>query len=410
MPDPLTESRMPPLAVRPLEYSTPMAGRPGIITAIGVISIVVASLSLMNSLGCGAQMFVLTMMSRMTGGGPAPVATVAPLPRPFGMAEESRNLVVDTLAEIEPLAEMQRLHLDALLEEGGARMFAVPAEALTADLVRNNVSRSGERPGGADGPVKFFVIGQGRMDISMSEATFVPTGSGMPVTASWTEAGGGSLDEAAIGAVIMRIEQLAGQQLNEQQIEAMKELLAGSDQELIDVGWPGQVEDQVSSAMLGGAGDIIVYTMEGWAWIQSDGQVQVTSYTFAGFGPGFQVSSLAIATMTVALLANLGLAVYLLVIGIMTLRQHPLGGRLHAIYAWMKIPAAVVGGLAVGWMVHGVFSGMASTMPPAAGGPPAEMIAAGYAVTLAGLGLIYPIALLIALRTRTIREYYASVR
>jgi hypothetical protein len=268
MSNPLTDRTMPPLVVQPLEYSTPMAGRPGIITAIGVISIVVGSLSLVNSLGCGAQMFFLTMMSRMTGGGAAPAATVAvaSIPRPFGMAEESRILVVDALGEIELLTEVQRLHLHSLLEESGARIFAVPSEALTADFVRNNVSSSGERPGRPDGPATFFVVGQGRVDISPSEATFVPTGGGMPVTASWTEAGSEGLSEAAIGAVIARIEQLAGQQLNEQQNEAMRELLEGSDQELIDVGWPGQVEDQVNSAMMGGTGDFIIYTMEGWAW------------------------------------------------------------------------------------------------------------------------------------------------
>ena len=55
-----------PLPVQPIAYSTPVSYRPGLITAIGVISIVVGSLGLLFNGIAGLQALGMVMISRVT--------------------------------------------------------------------------------------------------------------------------------------------------------------------------------------------------------------------------------------------------------------------------------------------------------------------------------------------------------
>src|SRR5689334_9407079 len=57
---------LPPVPVQPIAYSTPVSNRPGIITTIGVISIVVGSLGLLFNGIAGLQAFGMVMISSMT--------------------------------------------------------------------------------------------------------------------------------------------------------------------------------------------------------------------------------------------------------------------------------------------------------------------------------------------------------
>src|SRR5690349_17281841 len=52
-----------PLAVQPLLYSTPIrTGRPGVLTAVGVISIVVAGISMLASFSTGMQALAFAVL------------------------------------------------------------------------------------------------------------------------------------------------------------------------------------------------------------------------------------------------------------------------------------------------------------------------------------------------------------
>jgi hypothetical protein len=107
-------------------------------------------------------------------------------------------------------------------------------------------------------------------------------------------------------------------------------------------------------------------------------------------------------------LLSVGLAVLLMVAGILTMRQSPKARRLHYYFAWAKIPLSLLGGAAYGWMMMQFMTPLMS-----ASGTPAPLnpwlffwIYAAFPVVL---GCAYPIGLLIALRSRSVRAYYNSI-
>lgn len=111
------------------------------------------------------------------------------------------------------------------------------------------------------------------------------------------------------------------------------------------------------------------------------------------------------AVMTfVAAVVGFALAIYLLVIGILVFRGSPNGARQHGIYAWIKIAQCLLGGAAALWLWAGF-------MGSAGGGAGALSAVLGIFVVLPVLiGLAYPIGLLIALRSASVRAYYQGGR
>ena len=93
----------------------------------------------------------------------------------------------------------------------------------------------------------------------------------------------------------------------------------------------------------------------GWATIGPQGQV-VSS--LAGGRRGGPAPAAARSARTARpwrcrcsrRVVGMGLALYLLVCGILVLRESPRGRRLHLIYAVLKIPVAIAGALAVWWL------------------------------------------------------------
>jgi len=123
-----------------------------------------------------------------------------------------------------------------------------------------------------------------------------------------------------------------------------------------------------------------------------------------------KLNGAALALSGFATLAGLGLAIYLLVIGILVLRQSPRGRRLHLFYAVLKIPVTILGAAATWWLTTQFMEAMMANMGPAA--PPAGMMSTGIGIQqvfLGVIGLIYPIALPIALQSRAVKDYYNSV-
>ena len=92
-------------ANQPLEYAPPRRGRPGILTAVGIISIIVGLLSALMNLGSVLSGFGLLMMLRASTIAVQPRPRVAPLAVPsattcnqvlnFVMPSLSRHLLRD---------------------------------------------------------------------------------------------------------------------------------------------------------------------------------------------------------------------------------------------------------------------------------------------------------------------------
>jgi hypothetical protein len=103
---------------------------------------------------------------------------------------------------------------------------------------------------------------------------------------------------------------------------------------------------------------------------------------------------------------RLVLALLLIAAGILVLREHPLGRKLHLIWAWVKIPAALLS-TAASWHMT---SRMFAAMPATPGVPPGSIMVGmliGTAFYLV-FACAYPIAVLIVMRTRTVRNYYSA--
>ena len=357
-----------PLRALPLEYvHVQSARRPGLVTAIGVMSIIVASLSLIMNLSTSLQSVGMMFVSRIPSTGPGTVTTtagpggvfvatgtvtVAPATGSGGAPAHSgdgtnpirgwppapRAAAVQALREIRPLNEAQRARLDALLAECGGDVFPFDASAATPAQVKANVSEHGvRRSGTTNAGADYFVTGAGRIEVSSELAAFVPADR--------------SRDEVRV----------------------------------------------TSQGVVLASGNTTV----------------ATTTTMPVFGNPLAGMSIApFVLMMIASLANLGLAIYLLVIGIMVLRHSPRGARLHWAYVWIKLPLAVVGAVAYGWMMAEMMRGMSRNFAAAGAGPvfPTQtLFFIFYGVFMLLISWAYPIGLIFTLRSRGVRAYYGSI-
>jgi hypothetical protein len=262
---------------------------------------------------------------------------------------------VDALSQLRPLSAQRRQRLDELLANGGKDVFIFDPQLVTGELIRSNVSDHGvlrSRP--SLGEREYFVVGNGRIEVGDTSAVFIPA--------------------------------------------------AGSDAELVEVHVPAQDEPVQESADGPPAG-----AQSGAGGVTTPATMPVR----AAGNPFFGISTVAATLAVLDALLGAGLAAFLLIAGLMVLRDSLRGATLHRIYAWLKIPLAILGAVVWVWLWESLFSGVTASVPPqAAGGPQgAAAVRTGaiiHAIVFTALGCAYPIALLIALRTRSVRAYYQS--
>ena len=414
---------------QPLQYVAPQYGRPGLITAIGVISIVIGSLGLLFNGIAGLQTFGMIMISNITRTAAtaqqakqAAVTAKANRPvDPLSMPAEDRQTVVRGLAMHRAISKPRREQLDALLTKCGRQIFRLRGSDLTVEVVRQNVTESGQLPDARGGEGHdFFIVGEGRIELADDHAKFVPGDGAETVRISATDAGEqpnweAGLTAAQVKAIIDKVETQAGQALPTTMKSKLEAAISAPGQGYFETvptipEAPAQITN-VSYMVNNGVGQLTLQTNQGMLVLDQAGNT-VSSMTWGaggmggfGGGPTINVNMAAATTAIICAAVGLALAIYLLVIGILMLRQHPRAGRLHKIYAAIKIPLAIVAGIA--WPVFWAsFSTMGAGTTTAPTFTPALITACVIAVLV---GCAYPIALLIAFRTRTAREYYAAV-
>lgn len=420
---------LPPVPVQPIMYSTPVANRPGIITAIGVISIVVGSLGLMFNGMAGLQAFVMVMVSQV---GKAAVTmqqaktvaateTPAKPADPLSMPTEDRQTVVRGLAMHRAISKPRREQLDALLLKSGRQIFRLRGSDLTVEVVKQNVTESGTLPDAKGGEGSdFFIVGEGRIELADDHAKFAP-GNGAEIVrvnasettdqANW-QAG---LTGAQVKAVVDHVSTQANQTMNAAQKAQLAAVLGTPGQAyLAPAATIPEVTSQVQTVSVHGVGNdlqVTIHMQQGVLALDAAGNT-VSSSTWSNTAlagttaPMLNVHTTAAIAALICAVLSLALAIYLLVIGILMLRQHPRGARLHKIYAWLKIPTAIVGGIA--WVMLWT-SIIASTAPAGSAGAVTPTIITGSVIAIV-VGCLYPVALLIALQVKSVREYFAAVQ
>lgn len=125
----------------------------------------------------------------------------------------------------------------------------------------------------------------------------------------------------------------------------------------------------------------------------------------------FNVPRKAAILSIVASSLSLGVAVLLLVAGILMLRDSVRAFRLHWTYVTLKIPLVIVSAVAT-WltysaMMQSMYSSMGSSAPSLA---LRNWMVAVQVIVAAGISLAYPAALTIALSLSSTRSYYARLR
>ena len=419
---------LPPVPVQSIVYSSPVPQRPTLITTIGVVSIIVGSLGLLFNGIAGLQSFGMMMISNITQAAAtaqqAKQAAVAAKPSspadPLSMPAEDRQTVVRGLAMHRAINKGRREQLDALLTKTGRQIFRLRGSDLTIEVVRQNVTDSGQLPDakGGEGP-DFFIVGEGRIELADDHAKFVPGNGAETVRVSASDTGEqpnweAGLTPAQVKAIVDKVEAQAGQSLPTTMKSKLEAAISAPGQGYFETvptlpEAAGQLTN-VSYMVNNGVGQLTLQTNQGMLVLDQSGNT-VSSATWGGGaaggfgGPTINLNMNAAVASIVCAVLGLALAIYLLIIGILMLRQHPRAGRLHQIYAGIKIPLAIAAGIA--WPMFWMSIGRAGTgMGPTTTFTPALITAC---VVTALVGCAYPIALLIAFRTRTAREYYSTV-
>ncbi len=372
----------------------------------------------------------ITTYNYSVGGGSGGITTGSPAPitemlGDKGVVAADRRIIIDGLTEVRPLTEARQRQFDELLAENGKDITPFTGSSLTSSRVAANVSDSGRFPtaaGGSDGP-DYFVLGQGRVEVTDDHAVFFPADGGAAIrtvaeavpegndsaTAAST-AKSNALPPAQIRSALRRVKQLGGR-LNKSQTQALTQTLQNPGEQFIIATTDGSdPATEISAASTFADGSVFIQTLHNGmtSTITFDPTGSVTSSmsnTYSSATSGMPQFSLLTALLAmIGSILNLVLGVYLLICGILILRQSGKGALLHWIYVAIKLPL----GIATAFAMASLWSQLFKSIPSGAGPRTTWMSVA--AATPSVLGLIYPAALFFVLRSVTVRSYYNAAR
>jgi len=444
--------------------------RPGIITAIAIISITVGSLGLigggLSALYGAIFYFLARQTASMNLAANSAAAAAAAQPPPLvaddapvdqngnpvvgerGMGVDTRQTVIGVLASQRPLNDARKHQLHALLAKAGLDIFQSSGGGdVSSDDIRRAITQSGQLPRASEsdpnkGP-DFFVLATGRIEVSDDRALFEPSDHSQETIRVAVPLPSSNADESAaiapasgiskqdVQVAVRFVNQQVGHRLTPRQRSTLSTEFSANGGLLIPPSAGMPIASQLLSSNIQPGNSVLVLTSQGQIQVSPSGIVQsrlIYSTTTTSTGAGGNVTTFnyhssatavnpfvgsngkptisgAAATLVIseAILSVL-LSVYLLVIGILTLRQTPRGRQLHIIYALLKIPLAIVCGIGWCWIVGDFFK----SIPNAGGGAPIQPIRAFLLVWVTGVAIIYPIGLLIAFSTPSVKRYYDS--
>jgi hypothetical protein len=172
---------------------------------------------------------------------------------------------------------------------------------------------------------------------------------------------------------------------------------------------------QIDSVRTGADGSLSVSCHHGSTFssvnCQPNGTIGQSSISTSGMGPGAmpRIDPLAGKTALALTGAQFLLAIFLLIAGILTLKNSPGGGKLHWIYLGLKIPIAIGSAAATVWMWSTLMRSITVTTGTAAAG---RMMSSAMSMGIipVAIGCLYPVALIFLLMSGSARRYYASRR
>jgi hypothetical protein len=305
-----------------------------------------------------------------------------------GLGDPQKMIVLNAMYAGRSLEPERQRQADLLLQAAGQTMFPFMQQpGVTPKQIRDNITERGRLPSAsnANGP-DYFVIGTGRVEIYDDHATFRPDGSTDVVSVTATIP-----DETASpppGAPAPRT--------------ASPPSLAPSPSPA-----PAPAQPSGTGTVSGTGG----FTSSSTVTVTGPGGTSTTTTNTTG-GPVFAARTIRIsktaAGMSIVLsILSLLLAIFLLICGIMVLRDSPHAPRLHWVYVLIKIPLVIITLAATSTMINQVMASMASISPVPTQTPLfARNMFTFVAIIGGALALAYPVALIFVLRSRTVRAYY----
>jgi hypothetical protein len=435
-----------PIPVQALPYSTGATqGRPGMVIAIAVLSIVIASLSgIVSFLVCVYGLIFYTMISTWAsspaftpgmGGGVMATTPAAPaLPSKLSMGDSTvavnslRSMLDLDGARIRELDKLMRAHGREILGNGSGEDDDPIPSPLTEPGIRESVGEH-HTASNADSPA-VFVTALGRVEVYHNRAQFVSTdgthtisssaannsesettadapagnqsttmqvNSSFHVVSATTQSQGTTLSPAEVRGIMKKIRQFPARPLTAAQVAAVQSQLSAPNQLWVTPGSTSPVQSIIPAP----DGVIIQFEL-GQLKVGPQGQIlmAVTSNPFTGFA-NLKGLRGPVAMLIAEAAASLGLAIYLLVVGILACRASFGSPGLLRIFAWIKIVLVLLGVNAVMWLLHNSYS--------VAGSPPPIATIVVWIVLCLAICLAFPIGLLISLRTRVMRDYFTFV-
>ncbi|CAN5488787.1 hypothetical protein BH10PLA1_BH10PLA1_15980 [soil metagenome] len=404
-----------PSPVQVLAYTESQTSvRPAAVTAIGVMSIVFACVGFFGALG--GAFLSLGFMINTTAVRNGPNAQVIPdTAGPNGFYATDRDVIEQAFNTRQALSGLQQVQLDFLLSDVGAKILpAVPTAVSNDPAVDYRRSfLAGSAGGQVESDGTFYDVPSGRITVTDHDATFTPAANSI-VPAFKRSADRASilpnLTATEIKAVIARVQEHAGNTpLNPAQVAKFTSMLQKSPGTLL--GTPGDMRD-----LLGGIiavkilpdGSAQVDAPNATVTISSSGARTLFSNGISKPFPPMKVWPLA--TTMIGGVISAGLSIFLLVIGVITLRNSLVAATLHRVYAWAKIVLTLVGAVAT-WLIWADFTkGIASQASTASPKAQAVFSSIATAMTVGSvlLGLAYPVTLLLVLRLKSVRAFYAA--
>lgn len=352
----------PPIPIAPLPYSPPRPVRPGLLTAVGVISLVLGGVGILASAGGVARALMYGVLSKMSTMSATVVASRSFGPTrftapPLSISADART-TTNALATLEPLTFDQKDQVVGLLAQQGDWVLGTPQAGAdwTADDARRMVRGHGKVTATTDaggGDAFYFQTDDGRLEVHDHFALFHPKG-GPLLTSSVKRDPSGQLIKAP-------------------------ETEAATD----------AAGNPTTAPSPAGA---------------SPAPVVMPPFKFT-------VARGAVRLSVVAEALCLVVAIWLVVAGAQLLRDKPSGRTLHLWWAALKIPIIVLTGIASAWLTASTISSLAVASPA---NPAVRMntavtyIGITSAVVFAGLQLIYPVAVLVVMNTPTAKQWFAT--
>lgn len=406
---------------------------PRILIVIGAASMVIAFLTLVTSF---AGLLMAAGASSTTAGTPAFVPPTIPATMPavlnpqttsdsqvpsLGLTQSNRKLIVSKLSAMQKMSDSQTLELRYFLLLTGSSIFPSTTGTITDDDIKFQITGSGKYEGhGEDDPAYvWFMTQNGKLTIFDTGVDLDRGGGRTPIATSYsinaTVVPGpafGALGRPQINAAVRQIKMMwpTPPPLNmAQQTTLIAELKSPSQQLLSTV--PNQYP--VSTVLVDTNGNTTI-VFQGRGQIQIDPQgttvfKRSAPYIPARYRPPAMagISQWATTLSLADLPVSACLSLLLLIAGIQTLRGSRSGSLLHCIFAWIKLPLAILGAFAAVALSQEMgqnFDANATLFDW-----PSVSLAPTIILLVALLSAAYPILLLIVFRMRKIRTFYQHV-